>query len=119
MGLLFETIRHAFDGFTPNELYLEKKGYIDRIAARLAYGLGAEECFAALIRNESILEKVDINVLIKFVEFIRDLGPDATFFRFLRSCCSCNGEGIESMQQAVCCLWNYNNCFSNHGEQPN
>jgi hypothetical protein len=101
MGLLFETIRHAFDGFTPNELYLEKKGYIDRIAARLAYGLGAEECFAALIRNASILEKVDINVLIKFVEFIRDLGPDATFFRFLRSCCSCNGEGIESMQQAV------------------
>ena len=49
-------------------------------------GLGAEDCFAALISsNYELLKKVDAKILRKFVEFVEELGPDAAFLRFMQS----------------------------------
>ena len=66
MTLIFETLQALFAQNPSNQFYIERKMYLDAIVNRLAYGLGAEDCFAALISsNYELLKKVDAKILRK------------------------------------------------------
>ena len=57
---IFETLQALFAHNPALEFYIERKDCLPAIVNRLAYGLGAEDCFAALISsNYDLLKKVD------------------------------------------------------------
>ena len=86
MKRLFRAIHVAFRGNPAIEEYLHRVGYMEKLMSRLAYGLGAEECLADLISsNYQLMKNVNPGVINKFGDFIRNLGPDAEFLRFMQS----------------------------------
>lgn len=72
------------------------------IVSQLSLGVGAEECYAVLCRNNiELLQKMDFDILDIFCEFIRDLGPDSRFLKFMLNSCSCQGRGLDNIQELI------------------
>ena len=73
------------------EFYIERRGWVrEVIVERMAYACGAEKCFSCLVNNnvELLEKKIDVGTIEDFVQHIRNLGPDADFLFFMKSCCS-------------------------------
>ncbi len=100
MRALFSAIRLAFAGNPRNEGYVQQ--WTSIIIEYFSFGVGAEEVYAALCSdNLHVLRSLNYNVMERFCNFIRELGPDARFLHFMRNSCSVKGEGVEKLQDLI------------------
>jgi hypothetical protein len=102
LKLILKAVYFCFLGSRNNEDYIAKLGGLERINNLNGLGLGAADVFKALVGdNQNILRKFKPEVIEKFVNFIRRLGPDDTWLRFLQGVCSTDGVAVSRNQQFV------------------
>eukprot|EP00928_Gymnodinium_smaydae_P042123 TRINITY_DN28410_c0_g2_i2.p1 TRINITY_DN28410_c0_g2~~TRINITY_DN28410_c0_g2_i2.p1 ORF type:complete len:2582 (-),score=551.41 TRINITY_DN28410_c0_g2_i2:34-7299(-) len=89
-------------GSNENTAYLHKNGWDDRVNSLNGHGLGSSDVFSFLLRNNQQLARgVDSQTLIKFINFVRVLGPLETWLTLLRSLCVQQGIANQMQQQSV------------------
>lgn len=85
-----------------NENYIAANGWMDRINGLNGLGLGAADVLSSLVTyNKSLIMKVELDVILKFITFIKTLGPDSTWLAFLRCLTACDDESLSSKQQEI------------------
>eukprot|EP00397_Hematodinium_sp_SG-2012_P000177 GEMP01000177.1.p1 GENE.GEMP01000177.1~~GEMP01000177.1.p1 ORF type:complete len:2785 (+),score=546.68 GEMP01000177.1:287-8641(+) len=102
LKLLLVLWHRMFQDSRKTENYFEKHHWMGMINDMNGLGLGAAVVFAALVSNNpNLVYKIDLDITERFIEFIRTLGPDQTWLKFLSSICSCRGVAISAKQQQV------------------
>ena len=85
-----------------SEQYFYDRGWLDTIDNLNGHGLGASDVFVSLVcNNERLVRCITFNTMLRFIGFIRSLGPLDTWLRFLAGLCAPNGNPIGMRQQDV------------------
>eukprot|EP00931_Biecheleriopsis_adriatica_P072653 TRINITY_DN47081_c0_g1_i1.p1 TRINITY_DN47081_c0_g1~~TRINITY_DN47081_c0_g1_i1.p1 ORF type:complete len:2919 (+),score=455.88 TRINITY_DN47081_c0_g1_i1:1094-8758(+) len=92
----------SFLGSRKIEAYFHQKGWLDVLNTLNGFGLGASDVFVKLVSNNAELARtIDRETLLKFLDFIRLLGPLDTWFYFLKAVCAPLQSALPIMQQTV------------------
>lgn len=94
----------CFIGSRKIENYFFKNGWVDTINKLNGHGLGASDVFVALMSNNAkLVRQVERSTILKFIDFIRVLGPLDTWMSFLTAVCAPAETAVGAMQQMVLC----------------
>ena len=69
------------------------------------------------LQNGPGLQKINLETILQFTEFIVDLGPDATWLNFLKSLCDCGGTAIPVKQQQILQIMYYQGKYATEEEK--
>lgn len=89
-------------GSRDTEFYFYKNKWVEIINGLNGHGLGASDVFVAIMSNNpDLARRVDKETLLKFVDFIKVLGPNSTYVNFMKSVCAPREMAIGVKQQLV------------------
>lgn len=93
---------YCFLGNRENENYIQKHGWLDVINNLNGHGLGASSVFVALVSdNAQLIRTLEKGTMMKFISFIRSLGPLDTWLFFLKALCAPQQVAMSMKQQMV------------------
>ena len=101
--LVYKLIRHVFRDSRENENKVA--AYMDVFIKQLGFDVTAEETLTQLLTNNlQLLERLQVDQINVFLQFIRESGKKPEFLDFLAALCSCLGRGVPANQELICDL---------------
>ena len=105
MILSLRLARNILNGNTANRLYVMKMGYVPLMLTQLGYALKVAPTLTEVFSdNEMLLERVDEQTIMVFIDLIKNTGREARYVDFLVTLCRANGKAVRPNQWKVCDL---------------
>ncbi|CAD7974775.1 unnamed protein product, partial [Amoebophrya sp. A120] len=102
MKLLLILWQKCFQANLPVEDYFVRNEWMELINSLNGLGLGAASVLGVMMEtNANLVRNAKPHVVLQFVDFLKRLGPDATWLNLLQGFCSCLGVPIQCQQQLV------------------
>jgi len=90
--------RHILRDCTVNKTYAVR--FVGTLQAQLSYGIMAAQTLTAVFAdNEELLEKVDDQTVLRFIDLLREQARLARFVNFLGVLCQCAGKSVRDARE--------------------